>query len=235
MSKFSDWLVKTPVWVFCSWIPIVGGLGIVYAGDKTKNQSWSLLGLGYTISGLFFSALQWTPLVFFLWVVQIVTALGLKKVYLIKTNRRSLPLTDAKMALLIAANKGKIDINSCSKNDLVYSLGLPIVYANDIDRLRNEGYIFTHIEELGEVAGVPESYLPKIEPLVTFSYDINKETDVSWRRLNSLGLEELIACELEPELARQIIAEREASGSFESVIDVTKRTGIPLSAYRHLI
>jgi len=64
MSKFSDWLVKTPVWVFCSWIPIVGGLGIVYAGDKTKNQSWSLLGLGYTISGLFFSALQWTPLVF---------------------------------------------------------------------------------------------------------------------------------------------------------------------------
>ena len=62
----------------------------------------------------------------------------------------------------MADKKGKIDINQCTKDQMVYDLGLSIIYANDIEILRNEGYIFTDIDELAEVVGIPESVLRRI-------------------------------------------------------------------------
>jgi hypothetical protein len=57
-----------------------------------------------------------------------------------------------------------MDINIYSRDEMVWHLGLPILYANDIDAIRTEGYRFTCIEELSEIAGLPESYLPKLQP-----------------------------------------------------------------------
>ena len=133
-----------------------------------------------------------------------------------------------------AKNQAKIDINSCSHDELVHKLGLPIVYANDLKSLAQEGYIFTHLEELSEVAGIPESYLKQIEPLIAFHYNIHKESDVSWRRLNSFSVDELVACNLEETTAEKIVSERN-KGIYKSLIDVRKRTGIPLNIYKHLL
>ena len=231
MSNSQDWLEKTPKWVWYSFIPTFGGLAITYAGKKSKTPKWIGYGVGFFTLGIILSS---TELIAIVWLAQIGTAFYLKKNYLIKTASKGMPINNADIAKLIAQNKGQIDINNCSQDDLVYTLGLPIVYANDIHSLSQEGYIFTYIEELSEVAGVPENYLRKIEPLITFSYDIHKEADISWRRLNSLSFNELIACNIEESVAKKIITER-TKGVFKSLIDVKNRTGIPLSAYKHLM
>ncbi|WP_442939951.1 hypothetical protein [Nostoc sp.] len=76
-------------------------------------------------------------------------------------------------------------MNECFKHELVNYLGLPIVYANNIESLLNERYVFTHVEELIEIAGIPEKQVARITPLITFSYNYKKEADFSWKRLNT--------------------------------------------------
>jgi ABC-type antimicrobial peptide transport system permease subunit len=68
-----------------------------------------------------------------------------------------------------------------------------------------------------------------------FSYDINKDFAVSWRRLNLYSIPQLIECGILPNIAEKIVAEREKNGLYNSVIDVKNRTGIPINHYHHLI
>ncbi|GEM_PF-450053 len=131
--------------------------------------------------------------------------------------------------------KEKVDINNCSKNDLVYKLRLPIIYANDIDSLRNEGYIFTAIDELEYIVGIPPHYVRKIANLVIFSLDYKKEAEYSWRKLNSLSVEELMTFNLSLDHAQIIVKERNQRGKYKSLLEVKKRTGIPLEIYNHLV
>lgn len=231
MSRES--LQETPQWVWWSLFPGFGGLAIVYAGYKSNTTNWIATGAGITLAAMVLSS---TNLAFPIWVCQIVTAFYLKKKYLIKTTPKGLLIPDNERdAALIARIKGKLDINSCSKDDLVNFLGLPIVYANDIESLRNEGYIFTHIEELHEIAGIPESYLPRLSPILIFSYDYKKEAHLTWKRLNILSEKELIDWGLEPPVAQIIVAERQKKGEYKSVIDIKRRTNLPFYSYRHLV
>jgi DNA uptake protein ComE-like DNA-binding protein len=232
VSKSSTWLKKTPSWVWWSFFPTLGGLALSYAGYRTKTSSWIFLGIGITVSALILNPF---PIAVVIWIAQIAIAFNLKKEYLIKTSNKKISISDRETAQLIAKHKGQLDINSCSKDEMVYTLNLPIVYANDIDFLRNEGYIFTDLEELSELAGIPEKYLQAISPLITFHYDLRKEADVSWRRLNSLSFDELFTCNLDIQVARKIVEERQTKGPYRSLVDVRKRTGIPLSVYRHLL
>lgn len=231
MSNTQNKLKKIPQWIWYSLIPTFGSLAIIYAGNKAKIPKWIYIGIGFLVFSILLSS---SKLIIFVWLAQITTAFSFKKIYLIRTASKRLSINDLDNAKLIAQHQGKIELNSCSQDDLVYTLGLPIVYANDILSLAREGYIFTHLEELTEVAGIPASYLQKIEPLITFHYDLHKEADVSWRRLNSCSLNELIAYNIETSVAERIVTER-TKGAYKSLIDVRKRTGIPLSAYRHLM
>lgn len=131
--------------------------------------------------------------------------------------------------------KKTLDINTCSKDEMVKILGLPIVYANHIESLQNEGYIFTHLEELSEIAGIPESYLPKIAPLINFSYDEKLENYLSWRRVNTFSQEQLIELGLSMEVAQKIVKERHKNGGYQSVMDIKKRTGFPFHVYRQIV
>jgi DNA uptake protein ComE-like DNA-binding protein len=232
VSESYTWLKKTPSWVWWSFFPSLGGLALSYAGYKTKTSSWISLGIGITVAALILHA---TPVSTVIWIAQIAVAFNLKKEYLIKTSTKKISIPDRETAKLIAKHKGQLDINSCSKDEMVYTLNLPIVYANDIEFLRNEGYIFTDLDELSELAGIPENYVRSISPLITFHYDLKKEADVSWRRLNSLSFDELITCNLDIQVAQKIIEERQIKGPYRSLVDVRKRTGIPLSVYRHLL
>lgn len=232
MLDYNSWFRKTPNWVWLSIIPVFGGVAIAYAGNQTKNPRWIWTGIGLTIGSILFHG---TGLYFVIWVSQVATAFYLRKKFLVKTAPRNLLIPDLDTADLLAQTRGKVDINNCSKDELVYELGLPIVYANDIELLRNEGYMFTHLEELNDLAGVPESHLRKIAPLVVFLYDSHKEAGISWRRLNTMSQQELIASGLSPDYAGKIIGEREAKGAYRTLVDVKRRTGIPLSYYSHLL
>jgi DNA uptake protein ComE-like DNA-binding protein len=240
----SSWLQQIPRWVWWSFFPGLGGLGITYAGIKASSNNWLGLGLGLTGIALIgitsMMGIISLPLDSFItisvYLIQVIAAFILRKPFLIRTYPKHLPIpNEPEIARQIAATRPKVDINACSKNDLVNTLGLPIVYANDIESLQSEGYIFTHLEELSEILDIPQSTLDRIAPFVVFSYDYRKESSFSWRRLNTLSSAELIDCGLKPNIATAIIAERENRGEFRSLIEVKKRTGIPLSLYRHLI
>ncbi|MCU0540606.1 MAG: helix-hairpin-helix domain-containing protein [Oscillatoriaceae cyanobacterium Prado104] len=232
MSQDLYWLRQTPNWVWFSLIPGFGGLALVYAGHKSNIRSWIGWGAGITLGAL---ALSSTNFAFPIWIAQIVIAFSLKRRYLIKTAPRGLLLPEnPTKAELLAKLRGKIDINECTKDDLVKVLGLPIVYANDIESLQNEGYIFTHAEELSEIAGVPERHVQRITPMICFSYNYQKEACFTWKRLNILSPEELIRDGLDRDVAEKIVRERQKKGEYKSVVDVKRRTGLPFESYRHI-
>ncbi|MDJ0733622.1 MAG: helix-hairpin-helix domain-containing protein [Nostocaceae cyanobacterium] len=233
MSQSNSWFQQTPPWVWLSFIPGFGGLSIAYAGHKSNTNSW--VGLGIGITGLSF-LLSSTDLSVIIWLSQIGISFYLKKFFLVKTYPKNLPIPqDDKLAKMIAIQRPKLDINECSKNDLVNVLGLPIAYASNIESLQNEGYIFTHLEELTEIAAIPEHQIARIAPLITFSYNYKKEADASWKRLNIYSTQDLITCGLDEIVAEKIVVERERNGEYKSLIDVKQRTGLPFTSYRQII
>jgi DNA uptake protein ComE-like DNA-binding protein len=231
-----SWFDQTPTWVWWSFFPALGGGAIAYAGVKSGSNIWIGVGAGFVAAAIIFPSIPiLSKLAGVIWVAQVATAFALKREYLTKTYPKHLPLPeDHKLFQAIAANRPKVEINSCSKNDLVNVLGLPIVYANDIDSLRAEGHIFTSLEELHDIIEIPNATLQKIEPMVIFSYDYRQESDYSWKRVNSMSADDLIAMGMEAKFAIAISEERQLRGEFKSIMDIKKRTGIPFSAYKQL-
>ncbi len=222
---------KSTGWILLGLIPGFGGLAITYAGAQLNRQGWILTGLSFTVLSLLFGSHNIFTII---WLGQI----GMTLYVYQRANRLGLESSkpQEKLQPLIAGKNGaKIDINNCSKHDLVYELGLPIVYANNIETLVNDGYMFTHLEELVEIAGLPSSYIPKLVPYVVFSYDVSKEHDLSWRRVNSYSLEDLTILGIEVKVAEKLIAERAKNGDYRSVIDIRNRTGIPVRNYQQII
>lgn len=120
MSKGPLLLEKTPNWVWYSIIPGLGGLAIAYAGKKTNTTSWIVIGLGITGFALFLAD---TSLMFPIWVAQIGLAFYLKKIFLDKISSPELTLQSHVHGIPSLAKKGeKIDLNKCSKDDLVHKL-----------------------------------------------------------------------------------------------------------------
>lgn len=199
-----------------TFVPIVGNLFVVRESNRlsditTARAGWIVFGLSLVLAWG-----EWFPLV---WIVQIGLALWLRSQHL-------MPLPPPPQ---------KVNFNSCSKNDLVRILDLPIVYANDIDLARAEGFIFTHAEELSEIAGLPEAQVERIRHQLIFSYDEKKDGISSWRRINVLSLGEMTAEGISHEAAHKIVAERETHGDYRSAMDIKRRTGISFWQYRDLI
>jgi DNA uptake protein ComE-like DNA-binding protein len=231
-----SWFDQTPTWVWWSCFPVFGGGAIAYAGVKSGSNIWIGVGAGFVSAAIIISSSPYlSSFTTIVWIAQIATAFALKREYLTKTYPKNLPLPeDPKLFAAIASTRPKIEINSCSKNDLVNVLGLPIVYANDIESLRDEGHIFTSLEELHDILEIPNATLKKIEPMVVFSYDYRQESGYSWKRVNSMSADDLMALGMDAKVAITITEERQRRGEFKSIMDIKKRTGIPFSAYRQL-
>ncbi len=215
-------------------------MAFVYAGLKAKSKSWIGLGLSLTILTFTFSTSSpLDRLAAPVWLTQIAAAFYLKKRYLIKTTPRTkLAPQDLETAKLIADIKGKMDVNHCSKDDLVYGLGLPIVYANQIEACRRRGFTFTHPEELVEVAGLPRNYLERITILIDWTeakyFDSTSEA-FRWKPINTLSAEEMFDCGVDLKVAQKLEAERQRQGCYKSLSDVKLRTGLPATLYQHLV
>lgn len=229
-----NWFEQIPQWIWWSLFPYFGGFSFIYAGWKIKNNRWYLWGIGFVLSSIIVGTIS-ENLALIMPLIQLATAFKFKTEFLVKTAPKGVLIPSYEIAQLMAQYRGQIDINNCSQDDLVYGLGLPIVYANDLQLLRQEGYLFTHLEELSDLVGIPEQILRRIEPLIVFSYDINKEGDISWRRLNSFSVEQLIVHGIDRDSAEKIVFERNSKGAYKSLLDVKKRTGIPINVYRHLV
>ncbi len=199
-----------------SFIPLLGGLAIVREGNRLSAPKFSQLGWGvFALSVV--TAMGGN--IGLAWLLQIAVAFWFKHSY----------------AAVASPPLPQVDFNSCSKNDLVRSLGLPIVYANDIDLIRSEGYLFTHAEELTEIVGIPEEQVRRIEPQLIFSYNTAKDGGASWRRVNFLSPGEMEAFGITTEVAQKIVDERTRQGDYRSAVDIKRRTGIAFRDYKRLI
>jgi DNA uptake protein ComE-like DNA-binding protein len=229
-------LKKIPDWVWWSLCPLFGGLTIAYAGYTTKTDRWLQIGSVLSAIALVAIFLDLSWLVYLAMPVQFAIAMRIKNPYLIKSAPRGAILpTDRQIAKSIASIRGKVDINRCSKDDLVHVLGLPIAYANNIEMLKAEGYMFTHVEELTTLADVPEKYCQAIEPMIAFNYYEQSDDPIDWQRLNVLPISELIELGLDRDSAAVICTERQRNGAYRSLVEVKRRTGLPISLYKHLI
>jgi DNA uptake protein ComE-like DNA-binding protein len=70
--------------------------------------------------------------------------------------------------------------------------------------------------------------------MICFSYNYQKELQFTWKRLNILSPEELIASGLDRVVAEKIVRERQRKGAYKSVVEVKRRTGLPFDSYRHM-
>ncbi len=233
----SSALKQIPQWILWSLCPVFGGLTIAYAGYLTKTDRWLQIGIGMSAILLLASFGGQSWLVYLAMPVQLAIAMNIKNSYLIKIAPKGTIIpTDRQTAQLIADIKGKIDINKCSKDDLVYQLGLPIVYANNIEAIKAEGHMFLCIEELTELADVPEKYCEAIEPLIAFNYYEQTSIDsIGWQRINILPISQLIELGVDRVNAEVICNERQLNGAYRSLIEVKRRTGLPINLYKHLI
>jgi DNA uptake protein ComE-like DNA-binding protein len=230
------WFSQTPQWVYFCCVPFIGGFGLTAGGARISNPWWMLGGVAFVLIsfGILYTRLSDAWLVIF--IGQVAIAFFLKSEYLVRTFPSTAPLpSDPKLAQRVLALRPKIDINTCSKDDLVRGLSLPIVYVNDIFALRASGHIFTHLEELTEMVGIPQETLQRIGSAITFSYNPRQESYVSWRRANSFSVEELMAVGLKEEVARAIVEGRARGGQYRSVVDISQRTGLPIEAFRALL
>ncbi len=133
--------------------------------------------------------------------------------------------------------KNKLDINNCSTNDLVHIAGLLPNHAENIALIRSEGYQFLGLEDLTELADIPDNFCRKIEPFISFYY-YEKSGDfypTNWQQLNSLSMSELIEMELDRDVAMKICDERHQNGEYRALVEVKRRTGLPISAYKRII
>ncbi len=229
-------LKKIPDWVWYSLCPVFGGLTIAYAGYTTKTDKWWQIGGGVTAVALLASLASISWLVWLAVPIQFAIAMSIKNAYLIKSAPRGMILpSDRATAKAIAEVRGKVDINKCSKDDLVHILGLPIAYANNIELIKAEGYMFTHLEELTQLADVPEKYCEAIEPMIAFNYYERDADPIDWQRLNVLPMSELVELGLDRTSAEVICNERQLHGAYRSLVEVKRRTGLPINLYKHLI
>lgn len=229
-------LKKIPDWVWYSLCPVFGGLTIAYAGYATKTDKWWKIGGGVCAVALLASLAGQSGLVWLAVPIQFAIAMSIKNTYLIKSAPRGMILpTDRSTAKTIAEVRGKVDINKCSKDDLVHVLGLPIAYSNNIELIKAEGYMFTHLEELTQLADVPEKYCEAIEPMIAFNYYESAADPIDWQRLNVLPMSELVELGLDRNSAEVICNERQLHGAYRSLVEVKRRTGLPLALYKHLI
>jgi DNA uptake protein ComE-like DNA-binding protein len=225
---------STPNWVWLSFVPLFGSMAIIYAGNKAKTSKWMYLGAGVFTVSLFSAS---SSMFYIAWLAQIYISFHIKEAFLRKiSDNPELPgFNNLAQYQAVPISNAKLDINNCSKDELVRVLGMPIVYANDIESLRNEGYIFTHVEELSEIAGLPESYIGKLAGKIIFTYNSNKELECSWQRLNVMSIDELVMAGLGGNVAQKIVAERESNGEYRSVIDIKRRTSIPFHSYKIVV
>jgi len=206
--------------VLLSFIPVFGGLAIVQESKRLGDRKFTNYGWGVFAFAIFSLIAGNISLS---WVIQI----GL--IFWLKSQHEKATQSVDPQPLR------KIDFNNCSKHDLVHVLNLPIVYANDIDLIRNEGHLFTHIEELIDIAGVPEEHVLRIAPQLIFSYDAQKDDDHTWRQMNFLTASEMESRGLERAIAQKIVEERTQNGDYRSAVDVKRRTKIAFRHYQTLV
>ncbi len=129
--------------------------------------------------------------------------------------------------IAVAADLGvKIDVNQANVDDWLRLPGISIHQARQLVALSQAGVAFYSISDLVAALNIPLERLQWLAPVLSFQY---YDSDLA---LPSVSVNRSTAAELiqiagiSPELATEIVSQREQSGKFTDLVNFQQRLGL---------
>lgn len=128
--------------------------------------------------------------------------------------------------IAVAADLGvQIDVNQSSVDDWLRLPGISIHQARQLVNLSQAGVAFYEISDLAAALNLPIQRLQWLAPVLSFQYyDPAAVTSVSIDRSTVAELVQIP--QISPELAAEIVSNREQGGKFTDLVDFQQRLGL---------
>jgi DNA uptake protein ComE-like DNA-binding protein len=129
--------------------------------------------------------------------------------------------------IAVAADLGvKIDVNQAGVDDWLRLPGISIHQARQLVALCQAGVPFHSISDLVAVLNIPLQRLQCLAPVLSFQY-YDRSLDLPSIRINQATADELIQIpQIAPELATEIVTNRDRDGKFTDLINLQQRLGL---------
>ena len=131
--------------------------------------------------------------------------------------------------LAIAQELGiKIDVNQATVDDWLRLPGFSIHQARSLVELVKMGVQFVCLEDIAAAIDVPLHYLQALEPVLTFAY-YDRLSPLSPEKINpnTATIDKIATIpELNPDMARKFIDNRQQHGKYKSLFDLQQRLNL---------
>lgn len=126
--------------------------------------------------------------------------------------------------IAVAADLGvQIDVNQASVDDWLRLPGISIHQARQLVALSKAGVAFYSISDLAAALNTPMSRLQWLAPVLSFQY-YDRSLDLPSVPVNTATASELTQIpQISPELATEIVANRDRDGNFTDLLNFQKR------------
>jgi DNA uptake protein ComE-like DNA-binding protein len=129
--------------------------------------------------------------------------------------------------IAVAADLGvQIDVNQASVDDWLRLPGISIHQARQLVALSQAGVAFYSISDLAAALNTPISRLQWLAPVLSFQY-YDRSLALPSVNINQATVDELAQIpQISPELATEIISQREQYGKFTDLLNLQQRLGL---------
>jgi DNA uptake protein ComE-like DNA-binding protein len=129
--------------------------------------------------------------------------------------------------IAVAADLGvQIDVNQASVDDWLRLPGISIHQARQLVNLSQAGVAFYAISDLAAALNLPIQRLQWLAPVLSFQY-YDPAAALPSVSINRSTLTELVQIpQISPELAAEIVSNREQGGKFTDLVDFQQRLGL---------
>ncbi len=136
----------------------------------------------------------------------------------------------------VAADLGvTIDVNQANVDDWLRLPGISIHQARQLVALSQSGVAFHSISDLAAALNQPIHRLQWLAPVLSFQY-YEPTLALTCVKLDRATVEELIQIpQISPELAAQIVSQRDRDGKFKDLVDFQQRLGLSGEAIGELM
>jgi DNA uptake protein ComE-like DNA-binding protein len=129
--------------------------------------------------------------------------------------------------IAVAADLGvQIDVNQASVDDWLRLPGISIHQARQLVALSQAGVAFYSISDLSAALNTPASRLQWLAPVLSFQYYDRAAAPLSVKLDRATAVELTQIPQISPELATEIINQRERDGQFTDLVDFQRRLGL---------
>jgi DNA uptake protein ComE-like DNA-binding protein len=129
--------------------------------------------------------------------------------------------------IAVAADLGvKIDVNQANVDDWLRLPGISIHQARQLVALSQAGVAFYSISDLVAALNIPLARLQWLAPVLSFQY-YDPDLTLPSVSVNRSTVAELVSIsQISPELASEIVSQREQGGNFTDLVNFQQRLGL---------